>query len=148
MVPYTTYQANYYSIPVVYGYAAVPSCGPSPCATGGCGVTYGAPSSGCSSCQVGSTVTQPPAEYANPPAAPSTFKETKAPVKEEPPKKNDVQQAPAPVTKPSSTVPAIHDPNDRSASRGVILSARVEPVSHPIPQKRVAVDSGWYPSKD
>jgi len=155
LVPYTTYRP-YYAPAITYGYSPCPSCAPcggcnscAPCGSGGCGsVTYGAPASGCSSCNASSTVTSTPVVESSA-SSPSTFRQTNKPAtKDEPTRNDDIQPTPDPEARPSSTSPALPDPNDRTASRATTPSARVQLIARPVLAAPVEEDSRWHPAKD
>jgi hypothetical protein len=154
LVPYTTsYQAYYAAPAVTYGYSPCSSCAPcggcsscASCGSGGCGVTYQTPASGCSSCNASVAVASEPAAESKA-SAPPTFKTNKPPVNEEPAAKDKIDPIPDPKATPSSTTPALPDPNDRTASRTTDGSARVLLITRQAPAAPVVEDSGWHPAK-
>jgi hypothetical protein len=82
-------------------------------------------------------------------SSPTTFKETNKPAtKDEPTRNDDIQPTPDPGVRPSSTLPALRDPNDRTASRATTSPARVQLIARPVPAAPLVEDSGWYPAKD
>ena len=157
LVPYTTYRPYYapaiaYSYSPYASYSPAPSCnscgGYSSCGWGGCGsVMYGAPSSGCSSCNVASSGTVVPAADSNSNASPpQTFREEKA---NKPAADEKLEPIPAQETKSSSLPsPALPDPNDRTASRQLNSSARVQFVAQPVEPAPVQDDGGWHAPKE
>jgi len=154
LVPYMTYRP-YYAPAIAYAYSpctsygscgGYSSCGS--CGSGGCGsVVYGAPSSGCSSCNVASSGTSAPAVDTNA-SPPQTFREEKA---NKPATDKELDPIPAaPETTPSSMPsPALPDPNNRTASRQpVYSSARVQMVAQPVKPAPVEDDGGWNAPKE
>lgn len=164
LVPYTTYRP-YYAPAVVY--APVAGCAPcggysscGSCNSGGCGVTYSAPASGCSSCSAGTVVQSSPAteSYSRPnTSAPATFEQSNRPATQPVPipektNKPASQDSLKPIqseTTPSSTPsPVLNDPNDRTAARPTYTATQVHTVAHPVPHVPVQDDGRWQSSKD
>jgi hypothetical protein len=167
LVPYTTYRA-YYAPAVAYapvaGYTAAyayspalscgscgcGSCGYSSCGsceTGGCGsAIYGAPSSGCSSCNVASSaVVTPPIDAGSSASPQPTFEKANKPVPDtlEPIPANDTKLSPM-------RSPTLPDPNGRTASiyRQLNSSARVQFIAKPATQAPDADEDGWHAPRE
>ena len=149
LVPYTTYQPVYTRAPVV-AYAGCNSCvnyspynSCSPCGGGAYGtVTYGATTSGCSSCAAPATTVAPTPQQATPP---KTFQENV----QKPSTETELQPIPQTETQLNSTpAPLLPDPRDRTASRPVYSSSNVTLVGHSSQSPTVLSDDGWRPAKD
>jgi hypothetical protein len=163
VVPYMT-SRYYYTTPrrVLYGYtpavscntcggspcgcAPASACGTSACGSGGCGFSSGG--SGCSSCSVGTTYSQP--QNGAPSIAPSgnntpspTFQETKK-VPTNAPKLKPIPETGTQLNSTQSA-PMLIDPENRTTARPIRQAVYSSQVTHP---QHGGVDSGWRASRE
>ena len=152
---YAAYQPVYAAAPAVtyMGYDSYSSC--STCNNGCSTVTYGAPTSGCSSCAAtAAPATTSVAPYTNgnvetptaaPPAPQKTFQEKV----EKPATAPDLKPIPrTDVQQNSMPAPSLPDPKDRSAKRPVYSASRIDLISTAAPSSNVEDNDGWQPARD
>jgi len=158
-VPYAVYSPVYAATPVVT-YMGGSSCSACSTCSSGCGcstVTYGAPTTGCSSCAAAAApATTSVAPYTNgnggaetttaaPPAPQKTFQEKV----EKPATTPDLKPIPqTDIHQNSMPAPVLPDPKDRTAARPVYSASRISVIPTAAISTATVDNDGWQPARE